>query len=203
MLGNWNLTYKDLKQGSNFVVIKTADLTASNFSGNYLTVWTSGACTLYLDNCVAIFGASSDEPETPPDDTGEVLLNACDDASGFWCASGATLNTNAAYIVQGSGSVCVSTAGWSPINVDWGTNSIADYSYVKLTIWADQYVRLLAGDINFIEDPDCILAELNAGKNEITIPVSKLVKYGLTARQCAPYTSGACVLYFDNIIGVR
>ena len=108
-------------------------------------------------------------------DTG-TLLNSCDSAGTFWCPNGTSVNTNAAYIDEGNGSVCVSTSGWSPINLDWGASNITNYAYVKMTVWSSNPVKLLAGDINFNTDPNCILAELAAGKNEVTnVKLDKLV----------------------------
>ena len=209
-------TVAKLSQGDNVVEIPTSMLDSTMYiqdayGGGFLSFRVGGACTIRIDNVLGVRGdgsgsgsGSGDSGTTTPDtpENTETLLNSCDSADGFWCAAGTSVNTDSAYVEQGTGSVCVSTTGWAPINVNWGTASITDYSSVKMTIWADQYVRLLAGDIDFNDDPDCVLAELQAGKNEVTIPVSKLVEYGLTAQICAPYLSGAATLYIDNIIGV-
>ena len=191
-----NCILADLVVGKNEVVIPKQKLIDYNLTSKVIAPYVSGDCVLYVDNIVGILQEEGTVSQ-------ETLLNGCNSADGFWCNAGATVNADAAYIEEGSGSIAMSFAGWAPMNINWGTNSITDYDYVKMTVWSTKAVKLLAGNINFNDDPDCILADLAIGRNDVLISAQKLVDYNLTSQIVAPYVSGDCILYVDNIVGIK
>jgi len=202
MLGNWVGPNVELKSGSNFVVIKTANLTADHYEilwgAGYLTISTNpGTANIYIDNVVGLRSTA--------------MLNDCDTYGVT--NSGAGLGTlSNAYVAEGNYAqqLTLPAYTWLNLRVMDGELTLSELQATYSTITFNVHSSYNGLALFFGTDTAASADRyriLYSGWNTVTINTSELDS---TSYVVSPYggawlvftTGGAdATLYIDNVVG--
>jgi hypothetical protein len=208
MLGNWVTPYKCLTPGSNYVLIKTADLTSDHYfiqKGSGYLYLTTPETTCYIDNVVGYRSTA--------------LVNDSETTDGFQTGIAPTLSTTNK--TQGNYSVAVTnTVGgwWLNLRVAEASCSLAEfqetYSAITFHVYSSYPTEVIGNNQNtlWLYDlstgawGDNLAIFTNGTLHTVVIDTSKLTSSMYTSDAWGSYiclsVGGASTLWIDNVVGV-